>query len=129
MSLGLLEHSACDVKTDSEDFISYSSNPSTSISTRQPVSKGDSDKKLQSYQILARYIILVVSVLGILKVILIYLYYADLQTKDVPVGIIARIVVSVSLLVVVLLSMVAFIVHCWRTKIGAKTSCHQSKGK
>ena len=35
----------CDVQTDSEDFISYSSNPSTSTSTHQPVPKGDSDMK------------------------------------------------------------------------------------
>ena len=35
----------CDVQTDSEDFITYSSNPSTSTSTHQPVPKGDSDEK------------------------------------------------------------------------------------
>ena len=36
----------CDIKIDSEDFITYSSiNPSTSSSTHQPVPKGDSDMK------------------------------------------------------------------------------------
>lgn len=65
----------------------------------------------------------------ILNIYPVYLYYADLQTKDVPVGTIAGIVVSVSLLMVVLLSVVAFIVHYWRTKIGTKTSHHQSQGK
>ena len=36
----------CDVQIDSEDFISYSPNPSTSISTHQPVPKGDSERRI-----------------------------------------------------------------------------------
>ena len=38
----------CDIQIGSEDFISYSSNPSTSTSTHQPVPKGNSGKTVVS---------------------------------------------------------------------------------